>query len=92
MTAPHAHLFEDIAWSTDTVAESTRIRARALGLEVVELAPWYDVDDRAALLRLIEDITPPTRHSTLIPYPAPVTAACLTRVDLRHAVRLLTEK
>jgi rSAM/selenodomain-associated transferase 1 len=39
MSAPHAHLFEDIAWSTDTVAEATRARARTLGLELVELTP-----------------------------------------------------
>ncbi len=57
MGAPHAHLFEDIAWSTDSVAEATRERARTLGLELVELAPWYDVDDRDALLRLIEEIS-----------------------------------
>lgn len=84
MTTPHAHLFEDIAWSTDTVAEVTRTRARTLGLELVELAPWYDVDDHAALLRLIEEISPPAR-AALSPYAAPVTAACLARIGLRRA-------
>ena len=82
MSAPHAHLFEDIAWSTDTVAEATRARARALGLELIELAPWYDVDDRAALLRLIEDIAAPADEAALQPYPAPATAACIARIGL----------
>jgi len=85
MGAPHAHLFEDIAWSTDTVAEMTRVRARALGLELVELAPWYDVDDRAALLRLLEEIAAPPTEAALSPYAAPATAACLAGIDLRRA-------
>jgi len=85
VTAPHAHLFEDIAWSTETVGEATRARARALGLELVELAPWYDVDDRDALLRLIEEISAPAIGARLAPYTAPVTAACLARIGLRRA-------
>lgn len=85
MTEPHAHLFEDIAWSTDSVAEATRARARALGLEVAELAPWYDVDNRDALLRLIEEIAVPATGAALAPYAAPATAACLGRIDLRRA-------
>src|SRR4029077_19154069 len=44
MKAPHVHLFEDIAWSTGAVAAETRRRAATLGLPVVELDPWYDVD------------------------------------------------
>ena len=89
MTAPHAHLFEDIAWSTDTVAEATRARARTLGLEVVELAPWYDVDDRDSLLRLIEEISAPATGAAAVPYAAPVTAACLARIGLRRAATSL---
>jgi rSAM/selenodomain-associated transferase 1 len=91
MGAPHAHLFEDIAWSTDSVAAATRTRARALGLELVELAPWYDVDDRDALLRLIEEIAAPapTARAAVLPYAAPVTAACLARIGLRRAAMSL---
>jgi uncharacterized protein len=84
MAAPHAHLFEDIAWSTDTVAETTRARARTLGLDLVELAPWYDVDDREAVLRLIEEISAPVMDAGLAPYAAPVTVACLARIGLRR--------
>lgn len=54
--APHSHLFRDVAWSTDIVAAQTRVRAAELGLEVVELAPWYDVDEAAALRTLIAEL------------------------------------
>lgn len=81
MKAPHAHLFEDIAWSTAAVAEETRARARTLGLPILELAPWYDVDDGAALARLWCEMTMP-RPAALAPYPAPATAACLARLCL----------
>jgi rSAM/selenodomain-associated transferase 1 len=56
MKARHAALFADIAWSTDSVAEATRHRARAIGLELVEIETWYDVDDGASLARLLKDV------------------------------------
>lgn len=52
LKARHAALFTGIAWSTDTVAEATRARARGIGLPLVELPPWYDVDDAPSLARL----------------------------------------
>ena len=52
MKQPHAHLFADIAWSTDRVAGQTRARAHEAGLELVELPVWYDVDDHASLEHL----------------------------------------
>jgi uncharacterized protein len=74
---PHAALFADIAWSTDTVARDTRRRAATLGLEVVELPAWYDVDDASSLLRLMLEISagPPA-------FPAPATQAALRRLGL----------
>ena len=48
----HAGVFEGIAWSTATVYEETCERARAAGIEVVELPLWYDVDDAATLAML----------------------------------------
>jgi uncharacterized protein len=48
----HARMFEDIAWSTERVAEQTLARAREIGLEVHRLPAWYDVDDIDALKRL----------------------------------------
>ncbi len=80
---PHAHLFEDIAWSTDQVAEQTRARAGALGLELVELDTWYDVDDRAALNRLVAELDGQA-FGALQAYPAPATAACVDRLGLRR--------
>jgi rSAM/selenodomain-associated transferase 1 len=88
MKAAHAHLFADIAWSTGAVAETTRRRAGELGLEVVELPLWYDVDDHAALLRLLEE-TATSRawdrrvRSGLLPYAAPFTALALARMGMR---------
>jgi glycosyltransferase A (GT-A) superfamily protein (DUF2064 family) len=54
MRLPYARLFADIAWSSRSVAETTRIRAAALGLDLVELPLWYDIDDAAALQRLVQ--------------------------------------
>jgi uncharacterized protein len=82
MKAPHAHLFEDIAWSTSAVADQTRERARELGLEVVELATWYDVDDIAALARLLRDLARIGGGDGLRPYAAPATGACVKRLRL----------
>jgi len=52
MKAPHRHLFEDVAWSTDQVARQTLARAAEIGLPVHILPTWYDVDDVASLQRL----------------------------------------
>jgi rSAM/selenodomain-associated transferase 1 len=50
----HAHyrVFEDIIWSTSAVFSQTVERAAELGLEVVSLPQWYDVDDALSLRRL----------------------------------------
>jgi uncharacterized protein len=56
LKAAHRRLFEDIAWSTERVAEQTRERARELGLELHVLPEWYDVDDVASLRRLHAEI------------------------------------
>ena len=82
MKAAHAHLFADIAWSTDSVADTTRVRAASLGLEVVELPTWYDVDDEAALNRLLEETAIPKIRDGLLPYPAPFTASALTKMGM----------
>ena len=68
MRGPHWALFADIAWSTDTVAAQTRERAAALGLDLVELPLWYDIDDAASLDRLAQETSgsntaPWTRHA-----------------------------
>lgn len=93
----HPHLYMEIAWSTDIVADQTRARASALGLAMTELAPWYDVDDEPALRRLLLDLSfsPPAparegrseewrQHcpAVLHPNPAPATAACVASLGL----------
>jgi uncharacterized protein len=96
--AAHAHLFADIAWSTDSVAITTRVRAAELGLEVVELPSWYDVDDPESLDRLAMETSAsfvgagagafgPARDAAvteldLVPYAAPFTALALAGMGL----------
>lgn len=46
---PYRTLFADMPWSTGAVAELTRKRARAAGLDLIELPIWYDVDDALSL-------------------------------------------
>jgi hypothetical protein len=55
MRLPHASLFVDIAWSTNSVAATTRTRAAELDLDLVELPPWYDIDDAVGLERLVRE-------------------------------------
>jgi rSAM/selenodomain-associated transferase 1 len=87
MKAPHAHLFADIDWSTGQVADQTRARIAALGLDCVELAPWYDVDDHASLRLLLDDLSAPADAGPLIPFAAPATAACVHRLGLAELLR-----
>lgn len=80
----HARLFEDIAWSTETVALQTAMRARELGVELLTLPTWYDVDDAASLYRLIDSfdemVTP--KNASLIPFAALATVAYLETLSL----------
>jgi rSAM/selenodomain-associated transferase 1 len=75
MRAPHAELFRAIDWSTDRVADQTRMRADEAGLDLVELDAWYDVDDAESLRRLITELQDHgTQPNGPTPYAAPVTA------------------
>jgi hypothetical protein len=49
-------LFQDIAWSTPQAYAQTARNASRLGLRLLELPPWYDVDTFADLLRLRAEI------------------------------------
>jgi uncharacterized protein len=80
--APHLHLFQDIAWSTAKVAAETRMRATALGLPIVELATWYDVDDALGLRRLCDELASATVADTTRPYPARATTDCIARLRI----------
>jgi rSAM/selenodomain-associated transferase 1 len=78
MTRVQHQLYADIAWSTDQVAAQTRDAAASLGLQVQELPVWYDVDDRAALGRLITDLDAGTG------YRASATAELVATLGLRE--------
>lgn len=49
LKAQHHRLFQNIAWSTERVAQQTLERAAELDLPVHILPTWYDVDDIAGL-------------------------------------------
>jgi rSAM/selenodomain-associated transferase 1 len=72
LKAPHAELFAEIDWSTARVADQTRAAAQRLGIEVAEIAPWYDVDDPPSLARLASECADNIES-------APSTAAWLER-------------
>jgi uncharacterized protein len=56
LSKPHARLFEDIPWSTSSVYQLTLERAREIGLPVVNVPGWYDVDDEASLRMLQNEL------------------------------------
>jgi rSAM/selenodomain-associated transferase 1 len=53
---PHRQLFDRITWSTELVLGETVERAREIGLEVVLLPEWYDVDSVDELRRLRREL------------------------------------
>jgi hypothetical protein len=52
----HRGVFEEIDWSTELVLSQTIERANQIGAAVHLLPTWYDVDDRATLRRLCDEI------------------------------------
>lgn len=83
MKRPHAHLFADIKWSTSSVAAATRARAATIGLDVLALDTWYDVDDAASLQRLIAGGDDG--------YAAPASQAWIERSGLRPRLNLAAQ-
>jgi rSAM/selenodomain-associated transferase 1 len=79
----HAAVFENIQWSTASVAADTRKRAQAAGLEIVELPLWYDVDDAATLDLLQAELLAalPPGFATESGYSAPHTRNFLLSSD-----------
>ncbi|CAN5123267.1 TIGR04282 family arsenosugar biosynthesis glycosyltransferase [soil metagenome] len=75
----HRRLFEEIDWSTGRVAGQTLERAREIGVEVELLPTWYDVDDRATLRRLCDELLGSADGETK-GYAAPETRAFLARL------------
>jgi rSAM/selenodomain-associated transferase 1 len=79
----HRQLFEDIDWSTERVLEQTIQRAREINLPVHLLRTWYDVDDRATLNRLCQELFN-ANGSTSGGYPAPETRGFLDELLQRE--------
>ncbi len=75
----HAHMFADIDWSTERVADQTRARARELGLPLYELATWNDADDAASLSMLLDDRSG---------YPAPHTRKLADQMQLSSLLKI----
>ncbi len=87
LSKPHARVFADVAWSTSTVYETTLARAREIGLAVVGVPGWYDVDDAASLHMLADEFAgKPLPFSRLSGADAPSTRAFLAaRGDARRS-------
>lgn len=86
MKQAHAGLFADIDWSTERVFDQTCARAASLGLELVLLPPWYDVDEPASLDRLHAELAGGGDREI---YPAPATRLALDRITAGEAAAAL---
>jgi len=82
ISRPHRRLFDDIEWSTPRVLGQTLERAAELGLEVVSLPPWSDIDDAASLRRFAMGPDAGSSDGGALPFAAPHSSAHL-RTRLR---------
>lgn len=83
--AAHRRLFEEIEWSTERVATQTLERAAEIGVEMVELQTWYDVDDGPTLRALCGELfDPASPRAQAQGYPAPITREFLAEVIARE--------
>jgi uncharacterized protein len=87
LKTPHRRLFQDVAWSTDRVAQQTRERAAEIGLDLQVLPEWYDVDDLASLQMLHDEVLgrrafSPRLVSNQAVHSAALLGALLARGDL----------
>jgi rSAM/selenodomain-associated transferase 1 len=86
LSQPHPRLFADIPWSTSQVHRLTVDRAAEIGVPVVAVPGWYDIDD-SRTLRLLEAELAGKRPAFaeaagLVAAPAPATRRFL---EQRHA-------
>jgi len=63
----HREVFERIDWSTERVFEQTRRRATQIGITIHELPRGFDVDDRATLHRLCDDLLGENARDSVAP-------------------------
>jgi rSAM/selenodomain-associated transferase 1 len=88
----HRRLFEAIAWSTERVYRQTIMRAGEIGVPVVSLPEWYDVDDEETLAVLGRELLrdPDAKGPYRGGYSASTTTAFLARLAATNgAVRHL---
>lgn len=76
LRAPAPFLFEDIAWSSDTVLAQTMAQSVSHGLSSLLLPPSYDIDTGDDLRRLIRELP------NLPPDVCPATRALLETLNL----------
>ena len=63
----YREVFERIDWSTEQVFEQTRQRATQIGVRVDELPRGFDVDNRAALHRLCDELLGDNARDNIAP-------------------------
>jgi rSAM/selenodomain-associated transferase 1 len=56
LSRPHARLFDDMPWSTKDVYRLTIARAQEIGLAVVNVPGWYDIDDGVSFGMLEDEL------------------------------------
>lgn len=56
LSRPHERLFDAMPWSTPQVYDLTLARAAEIGLPVVNVPGWYDVDDAASYAMLEDEV------------------------------------
>lgn len=69
-----APIFDGVGWSRHTTRAATIAGARALGLRVASVAPWYDVDT-------LEDLRLLRAHLAIDPSAAPATNRVLASLN-----------
>lgn len=82
LSRPHPRLFADMPWSTPEVYRLTVERAKEIGLPVVNVPGWYDVDDAASFAMLEDELNgvPPSfAESGLVGAAAPATRRFVER-------------
>ncbi|HEX8280008.1 MAG TPA: hypothetical protein VF551_01415, partial [Chthoniobacterales bacterium] len=82
MKRVHAPVFQEIDWSTERVCAQTIERAAEIGIEVELLPTSFDVDDRATLHRLCDELL--GGKASPESYPAPETRAFLADLIARE--------
>ena len=56
LSTPHERLFDAMPWSTPQVYDLTVARAAEMGLSVVNVPGWYDVDDATSYAMLEDEV------------------------------------